>query len=121
MANEHIAAIRVAVERLQMVFETDLDPPPQLVDSVASQVVTVCAGITKWLSGSQAPKGLRRAAAELGAGAGVYRNAAVAFRSLADADEDQQQVRSRACATLLEQGDHHVEACAGILAKKLDS
>ena len=102
-----------------MVLVTDLDTPPEIADAVASEVVTVCAAVTGWLSGSQAPRGLRRAAAELGAGAGVYRNAAVAFRSLADADEDQRQVRSRAGVTLLEQGDHHVEVCSGILAKKL--
>ena len=118
-ANDHLTAIRVAIERLQMVLVTDLDTPPEIADAVASEVVTVCAAVTGWLSGSQAPRGLRRAAAELGAGAGVYRNAAVAFRSLADADEDQRQVRSRAGVTLLEQGDHHVEVCSGILAKKL--
>ena len=55
----------------------------------------------------------------MGAAAGVYRNAAVAFKSLADVEGVQRKARSRACATLLEQGDHHVELFVAALAKKL--
>jgi hypothetical protein len=62
---------------------------------------------------------LAKAGGELGAAAGVYRNAAVAFKSLADVDGDQRGARANACATLLEQGDHHVETFVAALAKKL--
>ena len=100
-------------------FEVEPETPPEMVTGVVTEVITACANLVEWLRSSHAPRGFGKAGGELGAAAGVYRNAAVAFRSLADADVDQRQVRSNACASLLEQGDHHVEIFAGILAKKL--
>jgi hypothetical protein len=118
-AQEYLAAVTEAVDHLRELFQMELETPPETDEAVASQVVTSCSNLSGWLSSSHAPRGFAKAGGELGAAAGVYRNAAVAFRSLADADTDQRQVRSNACATLLEQGDHHVETFVGALAKKL--
>ena len=119
-AKEHLATLSDAVERLRGVFETGPETPPETVSAVASHVITACSGISAWLSSSHAPTGLRKAEGELGAAAGVYRNAAVALRSLTGADDlGQRQVRSTACAALLDQGDHHVETFAETLTKKL--
>ena len=82
-------------------------------------MVSACASLNGWLSSSHAPRGFAKAGGELGAAAGVYRNAAVAFKSLADVDGDQRKARSNACGTLLEQGDHHVDVFVAALAKKL--
>jgi len=81
--------------------------------------VSACSNLTDWLRSGHAPRGFGKAGGELGAAAGVYRNAAVAFKSLDDVDGDQREARSNACATLLEQGDHHVEIFVAALAKKL--
>lgn len=118
-AQEYLVAVSEAVDHLRELFHTELETPPETDEAVASQVITSCGNLSGWLSGSHPPRGFAKAGGELGAAAGVYRNAAVAFRSLADADTDQRQVRSEACATLLEQGDHHVETFVGALAKKL--
>jgi hypothetical protein len=82
-------------------------------------VVSACGELSSWLRSSHAPRGFSKAGGELGAAAGVYRNAAVAFRSLADVDGSQRQARSNACTTLLEQGDHHVDSFVAAVAKKL--
>ena len=112
-------AVTESVDHLRELFQTELETPPETDEAVASQVVTSCSNLNGWLSASHPPRGFAKAAGELGAIAGVYRNAAIAFRSLADADTDQRQVRSDACTTLLEQGDHHVKTFVGALAKKL--
>ena len=117
LLQEYLVAVTQAVDRLREVFQTET--PPQTDEAVASQVVSACSKLSGWLRGSHAPRGFAKAGGELGAAAGVYRNAAVAFRSLADVDGDQRQARSTACATLLEQGDHHVELFVAALAKKL--
>ena len=118
-AQEYLVAVTESVDHLRELFQTGAETPPGMDEAVASQVVTSCSNLSGWLSASHPPRGFAKAGGELGAAAGVYRNAAVAFRSLADADTDQRQVRSDACATLLEQGDHHVETFVGALAKKL--
>jgi hypothetical protein len=112
-------AVTEAVDHLRELFQMEIETPPETDEAVASQVVTACASLGGWLSSSHPPRGFAKAGGELGAAAGVYRNAAVAFRSLADVDGDQRQARSSACATLLEQGDHHVEIFVAALAKKL--
>jgi len=118
-AREYLVAVTEAVERLGKMFEMEPETPPETDEAVASQVVTACSSLSGWLNSSHPPRGFAKAGGELGAAAGVYRNAAVAFRSLADVDGDQRQARSTACATLLEQGDHHVETFVAVLAKKL--
>jgi hypothetical protein len=118
-AREYLVAVAEAVDDLRKLFQMELDTLPETDEAVASQVVSACASLSGWLRSSHAPRGLAKAGGELGAAAGVYRNAAVAFRSLADVDGDQRQARATACATLLEQGDHHVETFAAALAKKL--
>jgi len=118
-AKERLTAVTEAVAHLRRMFEMESDTLPETATAVASELITACGSLSGWLSSSRAPRGFGKAEGQLGAAAGVYRNAAVAFRSLADADTDQRQVRSNACATLLEQGDHHVETFVGALAKKL--
>ena len=112
-------AVTEAVHHLRELFQMEVETPPRTDEAVAAQVVSACASLSGWLNSSHPPRGFAKAGGELGAAAGVYRNAAVAFRSLADADTDQRQVRSNACVTLLEQGDHHVETFVAALAKKL--
>lgn len=112
-------AVTEAVDHLRELFQTEVETLPETDEAVATQVVSACASLNGWLTSSHPPRGFARAGGELGAAAGVYRNAAVAFRSLADVDGDQRQARSTACAALLDQGDHHVESFAGALAKKL--
>ena len=118
-AMERLAPVTKAVARLRRLFEVESETRPEMTAAIASELINVCGGLAEWLSGSHAPRGLGKAGGELGAAAGVYRNAAVAFRSLSDADVDQTQVRSNACAKLLEQGDHHVETFVAVLAKKV--
>jgi hypothetical protein len=118
-AQEYLVAVTEAVDHLRKLFETELETPIETDEAVASRVVSACASLSGWLTSSHPPRGFAKAGGELGAAAGVYRNAAVAFRSLADVDGDQRLARSTACATCLEQGDHHVDIFAAALAKKL--
>jgi hypothetical protein len=118
-AEEHLAAVTRAVHRLREVFQTERERPGETNEAVASQVVSACGSMSGWLRSSHVPRGFAKAGGELGAAAGVYRNAAVAFKSLADVDGDQREARSNACATLLEQGDHHVDVFLAVLAQKL--
>jgi len=118
-AQENLVAVTEAVDHLRELFEMEVETPPDADEAVAAQVVSACASLSGWLNSSHPPRGFAKAGGELGAAAGVYRNAAVAFRSLADVDGDQRRARSSACATLLEQGDHHVEIFVAALAKKL--
>jgi hypothetical protein len=118
-AMERLAPVTEAVAHLRRLFEIESETQPEMTAAIASELINVCGGLTEWLSGSHAPRGLGKAGGELGAAAGVYRNAAVAFRSLSEGDMDQTQVRSNACAKLLEQGDHHVETFVAALTKTL--
>lgn len=118
-AQDYLAAVTQAVANLRGVFEADLQTPSDPDEAVASHVMSACSSLNDWLRSGHAPRGFAKAGGELGAAAGVYRNAAVAFRSLADVDGDQREARANACATLLEQGDHHVETFVAALAKKL--
>lgn len=119
IALEYLSALTEAVDRLRQAFQTEGERPSEADEAVGSQVVAACTELSSWLRSSHAPRGFSKAGGELGAAAGVYRNAAVAFRSLADAGGEQRQARSNACATLLEQGDHHVDVFAAAIAKKL--
>jgi hypothetical protein len=112
-------AVTQAVDSLRGLFQADRETTSEADEAVASHVVAACSNLSDWLRSGHAPRGFAKAGGELGAAAGVYRNAAVAFKSLADVDGDQREVRSNACATLLEQGDHHVEIFVAALAKKL--
>lgn len=78
---ERLAPVTETVAGLQWLFEVELETRPEMAAAaVASELINVCGGLTEWLSGSHAPRGLSKAGGELGAAAGVYRNA-VAFRS----------------------------------------
>ena len=118
-AQNYLVAVTQAVDDLRERFQADRETPSGTDEAVASHVVSACSNLNDWLRSGHAPRGFAKAGGELGAAAGVYRNAAVAFKSLADVDGDQREARSNACATLLEQGDHHVEIFVAALAKKL--
>ncbi len=60
--------------------------PSEAFAEVASEVVTACGILAEWLSSTRVPRGLGKVEGELGAAAGVYRNAAVILRSLEDVD-----------------------------------
>jgi hypothetical protein len=119
LALEYLSAVTEAVDHLREAFRTERERPSETNEAVASQVVSACGELSSWLRSSHAPRGFAKAGGELGAAAGVYRNAAVAFKSLADAEGKQRLARSNACATLLEQGDHHVDVFVAAVAKKL--
>lgn len=76
----------------------------------ASELISACADLAQWLHDTPAPPGLEKAEAELGAAAGVFRNAAFAFRNLEKGGVHRLQARSEACESMLEQGEHHVQA-----------
>jgi hypothetical protein len=118
-AKEHLATVVDAVAALRSAFDALAEIAPDTAAELASTAVDACGGLTNWLGGLRAPKGLGKAEGELGAVAGVYRNAAIAFRSLVDAEVEQREARSSACATMLEQGDHHVETFVAILERKV--
>jgi hypothetical protein len=117
-ARDYLAAVTQAVDALRTLFQAH--PANSEADEVvASHVVSACNNLNDWLRSRHAPRGLAKAGGELGAAAGVYRNAAVAFKSLADVEGDQREARANACATLLEQGDDHVDLFFAALTKKL--
>jgi hypothetical protein len=118
-AQDYLAAVNQTVANLRRLFLVEAEISPETDEAVASQLVSACANLNEWLRSGHPPRGFAKAGGELGAAAGVYRNAAVAFKSLADVDGDQREARANACATLLEQGDHHVERFVAALAKKL--
>jgi hypothetical protein len=118
-ARDYLAAVAQAVDSLRVAYQAERETPSETVEAVASPVLSACSDLSDWLRSRHPPRGLAKASGELGAAAGVYRNAAVAFKSLADVDGDQREARANACATLLEQGDHHVETFVAALAKKL--
>jgi hypothetical protein len=118
-AQDYLLAVTQAVDSLRRSFLAEPERSSETDQAVASQVVSACTNLNEWLRSGHAPRGFAKAGGELGAAAGVYRNAAVTFKSLTDVDGDQLEVRANACAILLEQGDHHVETFVAALAKKL--
>jgi hypothetical protein len=112
-------AVMQAVDNLRGAFQADPARCSEADEAVAADVLSACSNLRDWLQSGHTPRGFARAGGELGAAGGVYRNAAVAFKSLAHVHGDQRHARSHACATLLEQGDHHVEVFVAALAKKL--
>ena len=115
-AEKHLAALGAAARSLRDAFETAAETSAAPGTDPASLVVDSCAALASWLAGAPAPRGVGKAAAELGAAAGVYRNAAVAYRSLADTDTEAREARQAACAAMLDQGDLHIEVSAALLA-----
>ncbi len=97
-------AVTQAVDRLREVFQADRETPPKLTKRLRHMSCQPAAISTIGSEAAHAPRGFAKAGGELGAAAGVYRNAAVAFKSLADVDGDQREARSNACATLLGTG-----------------
>jgi hypothetical protein len=118
-ARDHLATVAQAVDRLRVAFGSERDTPSETVEAVAPPVLSACSDLNDWLRSRHPPRGLAKASGELGAAAGVYRNAVIAYKSLSDVDGDQREARAKACATLLRQGDHHVEIFVAALAKKL--
>jgi hypothetical protein len=118
-AQDYLVAVTQAIDNLRGLFLAEPETSSETDEAVASQVVSACTNLNEWLRSGHPPRGFAKAGGELGAAAGVYRNAAVAFKSLADVEGDQREARANACATLLEQGDHHVETFVAALAKKL--
>ena len=118
-AQDFLAAVTHAVDELRGIFQSDRQMPSEKHEAVASRVVSACSILSDWLRSGHPPRGFAKAGGELGAAAGVYRNAAVVFKSLAEVGGDQREARSKACATLLHQGDHHVELFVAALTKKL--
>jgi hypothetical protein len=119
MAREYLVPVTQAVDKLRGLFRAGPETLSEADVAVAADVLSACSNLSDWLRSAHAPRGFAAAGGELGAACGVYRNAAIAFKSLSDVDGDQREARSSACATLLEQGDHHVEIFNAALARKL--
>jgi hypothetical protein len=117
-ARDQLRALTEAVAQLRKDLEAPASPATQR-EGLAAAVNDACAVLTQWLRSTRAPRGLRKAEGELGATAGVYRNAAVAFGSLNDADPNQFEARYQAYSKLLQQGDHHIEVFFALLRKKV--
>jgi hypothetical protein len=119
-AQERLAWITEAVGLLRKAFEVTTEEELEPTDDPSERIVAACNALASWLAESKAPKGLGKAEGELAAVAGVYRNAAYAFRNVADADDEARTARMAAGATMLQQGDHHVEAFGAIIARKVN-
>jgi len=118
-AEDRLAVVTDAVEHLRKVFNIAREIPSEASADIASEVVTGCDSLAGWLNTTRVPRGLRKAEGELGAAAGVYRNAAIVYLNLENVDGDRRSARSNACTRLLEQGDYHVETFVVALAKRL--
>jgi hypothetical protein len=119
-ARVRLAQVTESVCALRRAFEVAAGEERDPWYGPSERVVASCDTLKGWLAGAKAPRGLGRAEGELGAIAGVYRNAAYAFRNVPGADEQgARSARMAACATMLEQGDHHVDAFLAVLAKKV--
>ena len=90
-AQGYLVAVIQAVDGLRELFQADRETTPEADEAVASHVVSACSNLNDWLRSGHAPRGFAKAGGELGAAAGVYRNAAVAFKSLAEVDGDQRE------------------------------
>lgn len=117
-AEDRLAVVTDAVERLRRVFNVAREIPSAASADIASEVVTGCDSLAGWLNSTRVPRGLGKAEGELGAAAGVYQNAAIVYLHLETVDGYRRSARSNACTRLLEQGDYHVEAFVGALAKR---
>ena len=116
-AEERLASVTEAVRALRQAFEAGTEPSLSDGTDLATSVQEACAALSAWIATSAAPRGLRKAGAELGAAAGVYRNAAVAFRSLAEREPGGGGALASACEAMLEQGDHHVRVFVSLVGK----
>lgn len=119
-AQGHLDALVDAVGNLRAAFET-APTEGQPHEETSDRVLEACAALAGWLTGNKAPRGLGKAEGELGAVGGVYRNAAFAFRGLEEGGAEARAPRVAACATMLDQGDHHVEVFRNLVAKKVKS
>ena len=117
-ALEQVRPLIAAAALLRNALDRTATAPVGRNDTQSAEVLAASTSLLRWLEAPRAPRGLRKAEAELGATAGVYRNAAVAFASLADAGPDQQTARRAACVKLLDQGDHHADLFTTIVDKK---
>ena len=114
-----LAVVTDAVKRLRKDFNIAREIPSEASVEVASELVTGCDSLSEWLNSTRVPRRLGKAEGELGAAAGVYRNAALVYLSLENVEGYRRSARSNSCTRLLEQGNYHVEMFVAALAKKL--
>ena len=117
-AQVQLAIVTDTAAALRKAFEAEQVSEDDRFPELACNMVDACAALIDWLRKAPAPSGLDNAEGELVAAAGVYRNAAFAFRSLIDAEPDQRDTRLGVCATMLNQGDDHVGGFIATLRKK---
>ena len=118
-AQERLGALMDAVRTLRQAFEGGPRSDLEGAAAPSEGVVRSCDQLASWLTSSKAPRDLGKAEGELGAVAGVYRNAAFAYRSLGDAGEDARRARLAAVAKALEAGDDLVGAFLASLANRV--
>jgi hypothetical protein len=119
-AEDRLAVVTDAVERLRKVFNIAPEIPSEASAEVAAEVVTGCDSLAGWLNSTRVPRGLGKAESEIGAAAGVYRNAAIVYLNLENVDGHRRSARSNACTRLFEQGNYHVERFVVAFAKRID-
>jgi hypothetical protein len=108
-AQKHLKPLVRAVTGLEKALAATAVIESGPVAALASEVFAAIDALMVFLGETEAPEPLRTAEGELGAAAGVYRNAASLFRSLPGTDTEQRAARLSACSIMLSQGDHHVE------------
>lgn len=108
-ARTRLGPVLGAACRLRLAFDTATAPFQVSMGDPAAELTAACADLLQWLHDSPAPSGHGQARAELGAAAGVFRNAAFAFRSLDEAGPGQHAARAEACASMLVQREHHID------------
>jgi hypothetical protein len=118
-AQERLTTLVQAVTILRRAFEGGPGSDLGDVADPSEEVVRSCDQLASWLAGAKAPRGLGKAEGELGAAAGVFRNAAFIYRSLGDAGEEARSARTAAFAKALDAGDDLVRAFLATLAKRV--
>ena len=116
-ARARLEAVTVAVGALRSELDALVAGQESRRRHSSDQVISACNTLADWLARSTAPRRLRRADGELGAAAGVYRNAAFVFRSLIDWGQRSEGPVSTLPA-MLRQDDGHVQAFLAIVASR---
>ncbi len=76
---------------------------------LAAELLAACIALRSWLDEAPAPRDEEEAEAELLAAAGVFKNAALLFRNLDEAEAERRAARFAACESMLIQGAHHID------------
>ena len=105
-----LGLVLVAAEHLRLAFDPDTGPATVVALDPASHLVAACDALLEWLADAPAPNGRGDAEAELRALAGCCATLPTRFAAWPTPSPGQLPARTEACAAMLEQGQHHVDA-----------